>query len=102
MVCIPLNSTKDSSFDSSSNAVQKSLHSSSDSCTSLTRNVSVSFVAASAIVRMTCTRESDATLFAKSYGRQGSEVSLARRSSPSGSATKSRQWGTCWKKPSRN
>lgn len=46
----------------------------------LMRKATVSFVAPSAIVRMTWTKESEGKLLVKSYGRQGKAVSLPKRS----------------------
>ena len=90
------------SVDCLSSNIQKKPAASNDSLIDLVRSAIVSVVETSAIVLMTCTIESDATLLAKSYGKQGSAVSLAKRSKPSVEVTNSRQCAVCWNRPSRN
>ena len=90
------------SVDCLSSNIQKKPAASNDSLIDLVRSAIVSVVETSAIVLMTCTIESDATLLAKSYGKQGSAVSLAKRSKPSVEVTNSRQCAVCWKRPSKN
>ena len=63
----------------------------SDSLTQPVREVIVGFGAASNIVRTTWTSESDATLPPKSYGIQGSAVSLPNNTRPSEFEMKSLQ-----------
>lgn len=99
---LPSVSSRGKKVDVDSPNFQNSSVSTNDSLTSFTRKVRVSFVAASTMVRITCTRESDAMLFAKSYGRQGRPVRRPIRSRPSVFTTKSLQCTGCWNSPSKN
>lgn len=98
----PWVSSRGKKVDVDSPNFQNSSVSTSDSLTNFTRKARVSFVAASTMVRMTWTRESEAMLLAKSYGRQGSPVRRPIRSRPSVFTTKSLQCTGCWNSPSKN
>lgn len=73
---LPAKSSSSINLDSLPNGLQNADVSCSDSLTQLVREFIVAFGAASNMVRITWTNESDATLPPKSYGIQGSAVSL--------------------------
>ena len=78
-------------LDSLLDELQNADVSCSDSLTQPVREFIVGFGAASNIVRMTWTNESDATLPPKSYGIQGIAVSLPNNTRPSEFEMKSLQ-----------
>jgi len=78
-------------LDSLLDELQNADVSCSDSLTQPVKEVIVAFGAASNMVRTTWTNESDATLPPKSYGIQGSAVSLPNNTRPSEFEMKSLQ-----------